>query len=125
MSDQARAALLIAAVVLGGGIAIGRSTAPVPPAIVAPAPVAPVVETPKAAPKITPIPKLIAPAPIMRPERRVKAKKKQKVVRTARGGDSCAAIRRQAQSMSWSQKMAAYQNATPAQIAHGRRCLGM
>lgn len=118
MSDNARAALLIAAVVLGGGIAIGRGTAPV----VAPAPVTTPVEAPKAAPRAAPIPKLIAPTPIMRPERH-KSKRKVRTVR--RGGDSCAAIRRQAGSMSWSQKMAAYQSATPAQIAHGRRCLGM
>lgn len=38
---------------------------------------------------------------------------------------SCAVVQRENARMTWSEKMAAYHSATPEQVAHGKRCLGM
>lgn len=66
------------------------------------------------------IPRPRAPAPIVAPERRKQAKK-----RVAHAMPSCAAVRREYENMSLTQRLAAYARATPEQVAHGRRCLGM
>lgn len=76
---------------------------------------------PAARPKWKPIPGVRPIPPIAAPERPAKAKPKRQRVA---GLPSCAVVRRQAASMTWAQKLAAYTTATPEMIAHGRRCLG-
>ncbi len=62
------------------------------------------------------IPRIRPIAPIATPDRK-KQKRKASL-------PSCASVRAQYNSMTWSQRMAAYAVATPEQVAHGRRCLG-
>lgn len=81
----------------------------IPPPVVAPDPPAPVVEKPH------PKPKRVKVTP-KEPER------KKVVQRTL---PSCAVIRREYERMTYGQRIAAYARATPAEVAHGKRCLGM
>lgn len=74
------------------------------------------------------IPRMRVPAPIVRPEKKGKKRparsERPKIKRTA-SLPSCARIRAAYNRMSVAERWAAYQKATPEQVAHGRRCLGM
>lgn len=67
-------------------------------------------------------PKVRAPTPIVKRDREKRERPKKKRVAVS-GLPSCAVIRREAERMTWAQKMSAMATATPEQIAHGRRCL--
>lgn len=126
---------------MGGSFAVGRGTAPVPPPVVitktVPAPVVPAPEQPKAKSKLLSPPPLTKPAPIVKEhKKRIKERKKKEAKTAAKavplncepsgsGLPSCARVRQCSAQMSWSQQMAAYRRSTPAQIAHGKRCLGL
>ena len=69
--------------------------------------------------RAVPIPQPRAPKAIVAPE------KKRAAVKRKPGLPSCAAVQREYDRMSGAQRMAAYMRATPEQVAHGRRCLGM
>lgn len=62
-----------------------------------------------------PQPKLVEPASIIAPER------KQKQT----GLPPCSVVRNEYARMTFTQQMAAYISATPEQVAHGKRCLGI
>lgn len=163
MNDQARAMLIVGALLSGasfsaGGVA-GRMTAPVPaspppapaevrfvevPAwavpVLQPVQAPPPVEAalPEAEPPAPPEPPAAASAPAaeVKPVPKVEAKSKPKPKPVAppkpraaappkRSLPSCELIKREYARMTWSQKMAEYSRATPAEIAHGKRCLGM
>lgn len=122
--------LIVAATIaaLGGGLWLAIAPRPVTkPAVVksAPPPVEKTIEQPKQAADPKPLPKLHKPAPIMKPER--KSKKRAARERTKRTASlpSCSRIRAEYNRMSLAEKLAAYQRATPEQVAHGRRCLGL
>ena len=154
MSEQARALLIYSALLLGvgggGGFAGGRMSAPVPPAevriVTIPAPpavvippeatlvepvvpvplpkverdetaVSPPVEVKPSPPKIDARPKAVI-KPQAKPEAKPRAPAPKKSL------PSCAVVKREYQTMSWAQQMAAYHRATAEEIAHGKRCLG-
>lgn len=114
-TDTARALILAGAILFGGGIATGRMTAPVqPPVKQEPAPEQ---EQKK---ELPPLPKLVAPKPIMKPERRDRGAKSK-----SSGLPSCARVKVEYDRMTIAQRWAAYRKATPEQIRHGRLCLGL
>lgn len=151
MSEQARALAIVGALISGAsfsaGVGGGRLTAPAPTPQVelqvvpaasctagtietAPAlPPAPV--EPPAPPAVAP-PADVKPAPPAKVEAKPKAKPKPVVpspkprpAPAKRSLPSCAVIKREYERMTWPQKMAEYNRATPAEVAHGKRCLGM
>jgi len=122
--------------------------APAPPAPVAPAP--PITEPPVSAPpaaatSATPAPVEVKPTPPPRPkveakpkaqpkaqpkpppkpEKDAAAKKLRPPAPTNKALPSCAVIQREYDAMNYSQRMSSYFSATPEEIAHGRRCLGL
>lgn len=136
-------AQLMAVSVVAGGLALLAGTSPQRPVPKAPVetsvPVQP-AEKIAAKKKVTPLPKLKAPGPIVQQERKARGKgMRNKRERTKRAGEkkerpklkrtaslpSCARIQAAYNRMSVSERWAAYQTATPAQIAHGRQCLGL
>lgn len=130
---QALRSLAVLAASVGGLylLANGQPRPVSQPAPVVATPVVVPLPQPKAAPKEVAIPKLRAPAPIVASEKASKRKKKRetkaeraKPKRTA-FLPSCARIKAQYDRMSLSERWSAYQTATPEQIAHGRRCLGL
>ena len=92
---------------------MGPPAPPPPP----PAPPAPVV----APPPREALPPLVRPRPITVPERPKAKPKRREVV----GLPPCSVVRREYQRMTYAQQIAAYMAATPEQVAHGRRCLGL
>lgn len=89
-----------------------------PPAAVPPDP-EPAAAAPASEPKPLPRPRPKAEAkPKPRPEKRVAA-------HSTRGMPSCAVVKREYDAMSWPERMAAYRKATPEEVAHGKRCLGL
>lgn len=82
-------------------------------------------KTHRTAPKITkrkwePLPKIKPIPPIMKEEKsRRAAKPRPKAL------PSCAEIKRRRDSMTFAEQLAAYSRATPEEVAHGRRCLGI
>ena len=142
MTDEARALAIVAALLSGAsgsaGFVGGRISAPVPPAEVryvhVPIPTVPVVPIEEAAPlaPVTgPLVEVNPPVPTPRPEVETAPKAKPPALAKPRPPapkkslPSCAVVQRENARMSWAQKMAAYHSATPEQIAHGKRCLGM
>ena len=144
MTDEARGLLLVAALLSGGSFVGGRVTAPVPPPpppevryvlIPAPASQAPPAEAAPVEPAVEapalPAPVDAKPIPASRPKIEAQAKVQIKPARvripSARKSrlPSCAFIRREYEAMTMAQRWAAYRRATPEQIAHGKRCLGM
>lgn len=144
-------AALLAGVSGGGGFAGGRVTAPAPPQaevrevvryvpIPAPAVLAPMAEAPDA-PVVVPVepaasPPVVEtkplPPPVEMKRPKVEAKSPAKSAPKPRAPapkrsslPSCAVVEREYQRMSIAEKWAAYRKATPEQIAHGKRCLGM
>ena len=122
----------------------GAVEAPVPPAAVEPAP--PISETPVSAPpapvEAKPLPpqqpKLQAkpkeqpkdqskpkPKPQPKPEKDASAKKPRSAAPAGKALPSCAVVQHEYESMNYSQRMSAYFRATPEEIAHGKRCLGL
>lgn len=77
----------------------------------------PKVEQPKPQPKARPKPQQPKPP---RPDKDTPAKKP--LVHKAL--PSCAVVKREYDAMTWPERMAAYRDATAAEIAHGKRCLG-
>ncbi len=139
VTDEVRGLLIVAALLSGVSFVGGRMTAPVPPAEVRyvqiPAPVvhvpvpeaAPVEPAPLVEPappaEVKPPPKVIAkPKPKPQPVKEPKRRREPTPAKT--GLPSCEFVKREYQRMSYVQQMAAYQRATPEQIAHGKRCLG-
>jgi hypothetical protein len=150
MAAEPRDLLIVAATVavLGGGL-FAATQGPRPPVVKQPA-----VEEPKppAKPKAehAPLPKLKAPAPIVRPEARGKGKQadrpkpkklpndknksakqagprgmtREMCKRRSRSLPSCDVVRWCQSQMSWGDQMTAYLGATAEQVAHGRKCLG-
>lgn len=142
-----RALLIVGALLSGAsgsaGFVGGRMSVPAPPAEVRyvpiPAPVALVMPAEAVpvvpAPAVEPAPAVIAPPveeaaslPAPRPKAEPKpekpaAKRRQHASRSSL--PSCAFIRREYEAMTMAQRWAAYRRATPEQIAHGKRCLGM
>jgi len=82
-----------------------------------PAQPAPVVAPP---PRVA-LPPIVRPKSIVRPERPKAKPKRREVV----GLPPCSVVRREYQRMTYAQQIAAYMAATPEQVAHGRRCLGL
>lgn len=147
MTDEGRALLIVAALLSGAsasaGFVGGRMTAPVPPAevryvpvsappievIAEPAPIAPPAEPAVPAPAEAAAPVEVKPVkPLPRPKVEVKPKEqpkpKSRPPAPKKTLPSCAVVKREYQTMSWAQQMAAYRRATPDEIAHGKRCLG-
>jgi hypothetical protein len=71
---------------------------------------------------------IVAPKAIMVPER-ARQKRVERVDRVEHVKDAglppCSVIRREYKRMTYAQSIAAYMAATPAQVAYGKRCLGM
>lgn len=146
MTDEARALLIVAALLSGAsggaGFVGGRASAPVPPpevryvtiqipaaapevAPIAPdpqPPAAPIAEPEAAAPEaeIKPVPK-----PRPKVEEKPKPKPKARPSALKKSLPSCDVVKREYQRMNYAQQMAAYARATAEEIAHGKRCLGM
>lgn len=96
-----------------------RPAAPAPPVINPPAP----TETkPPPAPKVQAKPK--PPQAKPKPEKEIVVRKPRTPVSPKNGLPSCAVIKREYETMTYAQQMAAYYRATPDEIAHGKRCLG-
>jgi outer membrane biosynthesis protein TonB len=107
--NPARTLIAVSALV---GLAVWASPAQTP--------AAKKVEIVKQQPKVT--------HPLPRPKPKVvkkKEKKKAKAKPKKRGETFCERVRREYERMSWAERWAAYQRATPQQVAAGRRCLGM
>lgn len=153
MTDEGRGLLMVAALLVGGGFVGGRMTAPVPKPEVRyipifapvqmPAEAAPIDETPPAVPvEPTPVAPIEPPAvtappveakPLPPPRPKVEAKPQPKPERAkrpratapaTRALPSCAAVKREYEAMSLSERMAAYRRATAREVAYGKRCLG-
>jgi hypothetical protein len=95
---------------------------PPPPLVAAPALAPPIAaERPK-------LKEIVAPKAIMVPER-ARQKRVERVDRVEHVKDAglppCSVIRREYKRMTYAQSIAAYMAATPAQVAYGKRCLGM
>jgi hypothetical protein len=147
IDDQARALLIVGAILSGAsgsaGFVGGRMTAPelapvaevrfVHVPVPAPPPVAAIEPAPSApaepvAEPAAPAPAVEAP-PLPQPRPKIEPKPKTeppvKKSRTVnRALPSCAVVKREFEAMTWPQRMARYQRATPQEIAHGKRCLG-
>lgn len=69
------------------------------------------------------------PLPTVRPIPPIMKEEKRRPVKQARPRakqlPSCAVIRARRQAMTLPEQLAAYSRATPEEIAHGRRCLGL
>ncbi len=98
---------------------VDPSPAPAPPLSLPPAS----VETkPPPAPKVQAKPK---PAPAKpKPEKEIVVRKPRPPAPAKKGLPSCAVIKREYETMTYAQQMAAYYRATPEEVAHGKRCLG-
>lgn len=119
--DHARALVLVGALVTGGSL-VG-----VQPGHAPTAPVSEVrtIKAPPAAPlaKLAPVEKVPLPAP--RPKIEAKPKPKAEPRPLKKSLPSCAYIRREQARMSFAEQWSAYLNASPEEIAHGKRCLGI
>jgi outer membrane biosynthesis protein TonB len=80
----------------------------------------PKVEQPKPQPKVQPKPQPKAPP---KPEKEAAAKKPRPPAHKAL--PSCAFIKREYEAMSYAERMASYYRASPEEITHGKRCLGL
>lgn len=145
------AALLLGGGFVGGRVTAPAPPAevrfvhvPVPAVPIAPpvaAPIEPAEAPPAAAPNepappaAAPPPVEVSPLPLPTPRPKVEAKPQPKPEKAAakrpratvpatRALPSCAAIKREYESMTWAQQMAAYHRATAQEVAHGKRCLG-
>ncbi len=130
MTDETRALLIVAVLLVGasgsvGGV-IGRATAPVAPPVVRVVPVPLPAARPVAAPAkpIKPAPPRAEVKPKSEVKRKEQPKPKTRPPVQRKTLPSCAVVKREYARMSWSQQMAEYHRATPEQVAHGRRCLG-
>lgn len=141
MTDEARALLIVAALLSGasgsvGGV-IGRVTAPVPPAevryvtISAPAPPEPVAMPPVVEPAPAPPPEPPAvvetkppPKGEAKPKAQVKPQAKPRPAVQKKSLPSCAFIKSEYERMSLAEQIAEYRRSTAEEVAHGRRCLG-
>lgn len=126
-SDHIRALVLVGALATGGSFIGSRGPAPAIPA----PPVERLIKLPPAAPlgqaHKPPPAEVKPPLPVPRPKIEVKPKPKPEAKRPRQAKKalpSCEYIRREKARMSWSEQWAEYQKATPAEIAHGKRCLG-
>lgn len=95
-----------------------------------PPPPPPLVAAPALAPPITaerPKQKeIVAPKAIVVPERPPRQKRVDRVEHVKDAGlPPCSVIRREYKRMTYAQSISAYMAATPAQVAYGKRCLGM
>lgn len=79
----------------------------------------------RTAPKIAkrkwePVPGVQPVKPIMKEEKRKRIAKPR-----AKSLPSCAEIKRRRDAMTFAEQLQAYSRATPEEVAHGRRCLGL
>lgn len=141
MTDEARALLIVAALLSGAsgsaGFVGGRISAPAPVAevryvtipapVVAPLEVAPQPPAAPAAVEPEPAAPDLEAKPLPRPRPKVEPPSKPKVRPSAlkKSLPSCDVVRREYHRMNYAQQMAAYARASAEEKAHGRRCLGM
>lgn len=117
--DHARALVLVGALVTGG--LIGGHTPPVPVSEFR------IIKVPPATPlaKLAPVERVPLPVPRPKIEAKPKPKAEPKPRALKKSLPSCPDIRRKQASMSFAEQLSAYRNASPEEIAHGRRCLGI